>query len=137
MAMRPTQRTMDRMRSEGWAVGVVERWIQATKQRSDLFGFIDLIAIRPGRCVGVQCGAGTGHAKHRTKICVDCADAAWGWLQAGNEIQIWSWRQIAAYRKDGSRAKRDRWDARIEDITAEVLKRYERLRTVEKELLDA
>ena len=41
----PTARTMAALRSEGWTVEVVEKWIPGAQIRRDLFGVIDVLAI--------------------------------------------------------------------------------------------
>lgn len=46
--MTPTQRSLKYLRDQGYRVEVVEKWIPYIKIRKDLFGFIDLIAIKKG-----------------------------------------------------------------------------------------
>jgi hypothetical protein len=46
MAMTPTQRSMAYLKKEGYRVAVVERWNPHARIRQDLFGVIDLLAIR-------------------------------------------------------------------------------------------
>jgi Trm5-related predicted tRNA methylase len=54
MAASPTQLTLKLLRDEGWTVEVVERWIPGANIRKDLFGFIDLMALRSGMTLAVQ-----------------------------------------------------------------------------------
>jgi hypothetical protein len=50
-----TPRSTKYLEAEGWTiVETVERWIPRTNTRKDLFGFIDILAIRPGETLGVQ-----------------------------------------------------------------------------------
>ena len=54
MATSPTQLTLKLLREEGWTVEVVERWIPGANIRKDLFGFIDLVALKGDLTLGVQ-----------------------------------------------------------------------------------
>ncbi len=50
----PTQRSKNLLEDQGYLVAVVEKWNAHAKIRQDLFGFVDLIAIREGETLGVQ-----------------------------------------------------------------------------------
>lgn len=52
--MTPTARTLKYLRSLGYVAGVVERYCSFTRRRHDLFGFIDIIAVRGDEVLGVQ-----------------------------------------------------------------------------------
>ena len=52
--MTPTQRSLKYLREQGYTVAIVERWNAFAKIRQDLFGFIDLLAIKPGETLAVQ-----------------------------------------------------------------------------------
>lgn len=55
--MRPTQLSLRHLRDEGWMVDVCERWVPSgmgQQVRKDLFGMIDLVAVREGETMGVQ-----------------------------------------------------------------------------------
>jgi len=95
MAASPTSRTMQTLKGEGWRCGVVERFIGPTQTRKDLFGIIDLIAIRPWLITGVQCCALSGMAAHRKKLMEENADATRAWLEATGRLEIWAWRKYA------------------------------------------
>ena len=47
---------------------MVERWNQYAKVRQDLFGFVDILAVRPNEILAVQACAGASHAARRDKI---------------------------------------------------------------------
>jgi hypothetical protein len=53
-----TKLSLDHLRGLGYVVDVVERWVPAPvgghKIRRDLFGILDLVAIRDGETLGVQ-----------------------------------------------------------------------------------
>jgi len=50
----PTQRSLAHLRELGYHVEVVEKWNSFTKQRKDLWGWADLLAIRKGEVLAVQ-----------------------------------------------------------------------------------
>ena len=52
--MSPTQRSLAYLREEGYLVAIVERWNPHARIRQDLFGFIDLLAIRKDETLAVQ-----------------------------------------------------------------------------------
>lgn len=52
--MSPTQRSLAYLREEGYLVAIVERWNPHARIRQDLFGFIDLLAIRKNETLAVQ-----------------------------------------------------------------------------------
>lgn len=96
---------------------VVERWNGHTKTRKDLLGFGDVIAIGNGSIILVQVTSGTNVSARITKIREQCSDNAKAWLHAGGQIEIHGWRQVATYKKDGSKAKRKKWLPRLEALT--------------------
>ena len=66
--MTPTQRSMELLRKEGYHVEVVEKWNSFTKTRKDLWGFVDLLAIRRDEVLGVQVTSGSNISARRRKI---------------------------------------------------------------------
>lgn len=54
MAISPTQLSLKMMRDQGYYAEVVERYNSFTRKRNDLFGFVDVLCLRPGEVVGVQ-----------------------------------------------------------------------------------
>ena len=125
----PTSRTMKRLKKDGIPCGVVERWVtfgppkkgMPSGIRKDLFGIIDVVALdlESQQIIGIQCGALSGHAGHRTKILL--SDHAEDWLNCKGRIEIWSWGKKLA--KKGGKAMR--WSPKIESITVEQIKEYE------------
>jgi len=109
----PTSRTLQYLRDDGMLAGVVEKWIPKVKQRVDLFGFIDIVAIRPGKdgCLGVQATSRSNVAARRTKILG--LNPARVWLQTGNRIWIVGWS------KKGAKGKRKLWTPSVSVVTLE------------------
>lgn len=64
----PTQRSLARLRADGYLAEVVEKWIPAVKRRRDLYGFIDILAIRGDEVVGVQATSASNVAARIAKI---------------------------------------------------------------------
>lgn len=50
----PTQRTLKEMRKRGYYAFVTEHWNGFTKQRSDLFGFCDVLCLGENEAIAVQ-----------------------------------------------------------------------------------
>lgn len=95
------------LRADGWHVEVVEhinRWGNIVK-RKDLFGFADLLCIRPNQVMVVQVTSGANHAARRNKI----ADSDLVGLvrDAGIAICLHSWRKNS----------KNVWTLRQEDLS--------------------
>jgi hypothetical protein len=52
--MSPTQRSLKYLREQGYLAEVVERWNAFARIRQDLFGCIDILALREGETLAVQ-----------------------------------------------------------------------------------
>ena len=108
----PTQRTLKALREQGAIADITERYIAPIHIRKDLFGFIDLIALVPGKgIVGVQCTSDSNRASHREKILTN--EYAPEWLKYGGKIELWTWGKHKLVRG----GKAERWSANIEEIT--------------------
>ncbi len=135
-----TEKTLKALRDQGCEVDICERFLahagkaipvkgnprlrRKTGVRKDLFGIIDLIALRPvyetlkvtlngmeqikdieyainppllysHELVGIQC-FGRDFAEHKRKVLA--SKFAPLWLDSGNAIELWGWRQL----KDGN-----------------------------------
>lgn len=139
MSDSPTTRTLKHLRGEGFICDVAEYWqssfaqsavVSAAKsgrgmkpalaglakagpgRRIDLFGFIDIVALRDG-IVGIQTTT-TGNAPARkTKILTECSEAAKAWLKAGGIIEVWGWKKYA------KAIDRKFWRPTVTEITAD------------------
>jgi len=109
-----TQMTLQKLRDEGCCVDKCEKfnaYAGPFGRREDLFGFIDIIALRPGvGIVAIQSTGPNGHAEHRRKILAN--EFVPLWLEVGGKIELWSWRKILT--KPGG--KQRIWQPRIENI---------------------
>ena len=100
--MSPTQRSLAKLRCDGWTVCIVEKWVPASaagfKGRlitRDAFGFADLLACKIGQpALLVQTTTGSNAAARVSKI---TATAEAGiWLAAGHRIIVHAWRKVGA-----------------------------------------
>ena len=66
-SLTPTQRTLAYLREQGYLCAIVEKWNPHVKIRQDLFGFIDILAIKKDETLAVQCTS-TGVAARVKKI---------------------------------------------------------------------
>ena len=64
----PTQRSLELLRNRGYLVAVVERWNQHAGIRQDLFGFVDVLALRDGETLAVQATSSSNVSAHVQKI---------------------------------------------------------------------
>jgi hypothetical protein len=121
----PTQRTLAECRKRGWTVQVVERYNPHARVRVDLFGVIDLVAIKPprmsssgaverGQIIAIQACAGSSHSARLAKILAE--PRAKQWVEAGGLLELWSWS------KRGARGKAKRWALRVDSVTVERFK---------------
>lgn len=90
--MTPTQLTLRHLRNEGWPlVEKVEHWNAHAHISQDLFGFIDVIALRPNETLAVQATTAPNVAARIHKIAdsptvAHVRDAGWqivvhGWAK--------------------------------------------------------
>ena len=104
MAASPTQRTLALLRKEGWTAEVTEKWIPGATIRRDLFGFIDVLAIRGKEIIGVQ---STSYANTSARVKKIAESEHVGAVREANiQIAVHGWRKV-----------RNRWQVRIVDCS--------------------
>lgn len=90
----PMQESLKRLRREGWRCAITENWNPAVKRRIDLYGCIDILAVRLYDTLAVQTTSASNVASRRTKILQNVhlpALLAAGWL-----IEIHGWSRTPA-----------------------------------------
>ena len=88
----PTQRSLAYLRQEGCdLVQVVERWNPHARVRQDLFGVIDILAIREGETIGVQATSAANVSSRVRKL--EDSDALGALRAAGWTILVHGWRK--------------------------------------------
>ena len=115
----PTQRSLKLLRDQGWTVEVVERWNAYTKTRKDLFGCIDLVALRHGELAGIQTTAGPGSARIAK---IKAEPRMVKWLEAGGTLYVHGWRKVTTYKANGKRALVKKWGCRVIKLTLDDLR---------------
>lgn len=101
----PTQRTLARLKADGYRAAVVEKWNPHSRTRHDLFGVVDVLAIRGAETLAVQATSGSNVAARVTKM--EESDALPDMREAGWTIQVWGWRRAAS----------GRWACRVVDVS--------------------
>lgn len=66
--MSPTARSLKHLRDAGHVADVVEKWIPGANIRKDLFGFIDILAIKDNQVVAVQATSDSNVSSRVNKI---------------------------------------------------------------------
>lgn len=93
--MTPTALSLRHLRAEGWTVDVCERWIPSFaggKVRKDLFGIVDLVALRGTETMGVQTTSHTNALSRIKKILDDeHADQLAALHAAGWAVVVHGW----------------------------------------------
>jgi hypothetical protein len=101
----PTQRSLAALKADGWLAAVVEKWNPHARIRQDLFGFVDILAVRDGETLGVQACAGSSVSARIKKIAD--SELAPQVRRAGWRLEVWGWRKNAA----------GKWVCRVEDVS--------------------
>ena len=99
----PTQRTLALLRKDGYSAAIVEKYNSFIKRRFDLWGFIDLVAIRSTEkgVLGIQATSGSNiTARIKKSLAIPELKV---WLEAGNKFEVWG------FSKKGARGKRKVW----------------------------
>lgn len=104
MSASPTELTLKLLRADGWTVAVVEKWNPHARIRQDLFGFIDLLAIRDGETLAVQATSYTNISARVKKIAeIETIDAV---RKANWTVWVIGWRKVD-----------NRWAHKIVDVS--------------------
>jgi len=104
-AMSPTARSLAYLREQGYLAAVVERWNPHARIRQDLYGCIDVIAIRDGETLAVQACSRGDVSKRIAKIAA--AEHVGQIRRAGWRIEVHGWGKMAS----------GRYELRIEDVS--------------------
>jgi len=105
MATSPTQRSLKLLRDLGYTAQVVERWNQHARVRQDLFGVIDIVAVKAldgdtTNIIGVQTTSKSNLSARVNKI-KESEEAAM-WSAAGGLILVHGW----------AKNKSNRWEVK-------------------------
>ena len=103
--MLPSQRTIQKLKKEGWLVASVEKYNSFIHQRFDLYGFIDILAIKGKETLAIQ-ATSTGNINAR----IEKIKASPNYeivKRAGWRIEVYGWS------KKGAKGKRKLWEVKI------------------------
>lgn len=107
--------TVREFEKSGWVYAKAQSYNAYSGRSSDLFGFLDFIALAPGRVIGVQVSTHSAAQPHFNKA--RKLPALKAWLATGAEFEIWGWhkpdrfwvlvRRIVALGTDGEPAVKE------------------------------
>jgi len=103
----PTQRSLKLLRDEGYFCAVAEYWNSFTKTRKDLFGFIDIVALKDGETLAVQTTTNKNAPARIRKI--EGLDSYPIVKRAGWKVVVHGWRKLKSTNK---------WECRIERLNS-------------------
>ena len=91
----PAQRSLKKLRDEGYTMAVVEHWNPFAHIRQDLFGFIDLLGMVDGLdgLLGIQTTSSTNFSARMKKS--KAIPALKMWLHSGNRFAVHGWKKTA------------------------------------------
>lgn len=89
--MTPTQRTLKKLKDEGWTTAIVEKWNPHAMIRQDLFGIIDILAIKDDTTLAVQVTSSSNVSARVKKITEH--DNTPALRKAGWKILVHGWRK--------------------------------------------
>ena len=105
MATSPTQLSLKKLRADGYLVAITERWNAFAKIRQDMFGFIDLLAIKEGEILAVQTTSASNMSARVKKI-ADHENVG-AVRKAGWFIHVHGWHQD----------EKRKWHCKVKDIS--------------------
>lgn len=106
----PTQRSLKKLKDDGYIAQVVERWNPWSRTRLDLFDAIDIVAIREDEkgVLGIQATSGSNTSKRVEKA--RASGKINTWIKAGNRFEVWGWV------KKGKKGKRKTWQLNVRTL---------------------
>jgi hypothetical protein len=105
LAISPTQLSLKKLREEGYTVAVVEHWNAFARIRQDLFGFIDLLALKGKEVLAVQTTTAT-NINARIKKIADHENIGIV-REAGWTIHVHGWHQD----------EKRKWHCKVKDVS--------------------
>jgi hypothetical protein len=100
--MSPTQRSKAHAKALGYTVAIVEHWNSFARIRQDLFGFGDLLCMKPNTPLLLVQTTNSGNISSRVNKIAALPESS-AWLSTGNQIEVWGWA------KRGAKGKRKTW----------------------------
>jgi hypothetical protein len=90
----PSAKTLNYLKKLGYIVQRVEQWNAFAHRRIDLFGIIDIVAVKADQVgvLGVQVTTMGNKSGHLDKAIVECKAKLTVWLAAGNRFEVHGWQ---------------------------------------------
>ncbi|HZZ98337.1 MAG TPA: hypothetical protein VFG51_00210 [Candidatus Saccharimonadia bacterium] len=101
----PTQRSLKKLRDEGWTAAVVEKWNPHVGIRQDLWGFGDLLCFKDDVVLIVQTTVAANVATRLLKI--EANPITKRWIASQYRLIV-----VHGWSKRGARGKRKLWTCR-------------------------
>ena len=101
----PTQLSLAKLREEGYTCWITEHWNNWSKTRQDLFGFIDILALKGNETLAIQTTTAT-NLNARCKKIADHENVG-AVREAGWTIHVHGWHQ------DDKR----KWHCKVKDVS--------------------
>lgn len=108
--MSPVQRSKKLLESRGWFVVITEKWNPWTEIRQDLFGWMDLLAIKGDSTLGIQTTTAS-HVNARVAK-IKSIPASMLWLASPTRHIV-----VHGWAKQGPRGKRKTWNCKEVEVT--------------------
>lgn len=106
--LNPNKLTLDALRIAGWVAAPVEQWVPHTAIRRDLFGFLDILAVKGVVTLGIQATSRGNVADRMKKVMTHenfPAVAIAGW-----KVEVWGWDKQKMGRRVHFRLRREKCD---------------------------
>lgn len=105
MSATPMTLTLERLKAQGYTPFKTEHWNSFARIRQDLFGFADVLALKKGEVLAVQCTS-WANVPARVKKIADHENIAIV-RDANIRVVVWGWKKVA----------RGQWDYREVDCS--------------------
>jgi hypothetical protein len=105
MATSPTQLSLKKLREEGYTCWITEHWNSYARIRQDLFGFIDILALKGKETLAVQTTTATNMSARVKKI--GDHENVGPVREAGWTIHVHGWHQD----------DKKKWHCKIKDVS--------------------
>ena len=102
----PTQRSLKHLRDAGYNAAITEHWNPFARIRQDLFGFVDILALKDNETLAVQTTSYSNISARVKKIAEH--ENVRSVREAGWRIEVHGWRK---------NPKSKRWEVSIRDIS--------------------
>ena len=105
LATSPTQLSLKLLRDQGYTVAIVEHWNAFARIRQDLFGFIDILALKDKEVLAIQTTTATNMSARVTKI--GNSEYVGAVREAGWTIHVHGWHQD----------DKKKWHCKVKDVS--------------------